>query len=174
MTPILIFIGIAALVIIVTIATKNKTTIKQNWGTNEIGLGAYPSKIDPEAHGVGTVWMYTPKTSTAQTATYDLVQKWFKFAEAVGPDISGAIYALFSDLQTPQSISYYGLSAGMVRVLYAIAPYLDSPGSVKTLSDVNRIFSPTAIRIFDQELNVKPQSGLYENEAAYGDYIDVL
>src|ERR1700682_2371705 len=74
-------------------------------GTQQIGIGAYPTDY-PSMIGIGTVW-----NSSDQSAP-GLVKKWYNFADAIGPDLSGAIYALFPDLQTPQSIDNYGLTEG--------------------------------------------------------------
>jgi hypothetical protein len=103
-----------------------------------------------------------------------LLNKWFVFLSKLTPGVSGAFYSLLNDLQTLESIERYGLSQGMVDALAAIAPRLDNPGQFKTVEDVNRLIGPAAIKIFDQEMNENPQSGLYRRPQDMGWGVDVL
>ncbi len=164
---------VAAIVAIIVVSSKPKKHVRQNWGTNQIGMGAFPPSVDPGAMGPGTVWTYAAKTAADKTDTKALLQKWYQFADAIGPQLAGAIYALFPDLQTKQSISYYGLSAGMARTLKSISLNLGSPEGIKTVDDVMRVFGRQAAGIFNEELQMKPEDGKYLDQKGYGDFIDV-
>jgi hypothetical protein len=167
------FLGVVILLIIAMIIfglNLPKKSVKQPW--TQIDLGAYGPNIDPRAYTEENGWniLYNGDKATAKA----LVDKWYKFVEAVGPEISGVIYAMFPNLQTRESIRYYGLVAKMIRDLTAISPLLDSPQSIKTMEDIHRVFDTAAIKSFSMDMNERPQSGLYENTASYGNYIDVV
>jgi hypothetical protein len=142
-------------------------------GGQQITCPAYPSNVDPQAYGIGTNWDFTPKSQEDKHDAQSLVRKWFAFEAAVSPEIAGAIYSFFPDLQTVQSIQLYGLTAGMVAVLKLISPNLNSPQTVKTYDDVKRLFLKTALEVANREMNEKPMSGLYSNPSQYDGSINV-
>jgi len=146
------------------------TPVKQGWGEKQIGMGAYPQDT---SFGNGWLPSYQAPTTGAKDETAELLNKWYTFSSQLDPDVEGSIYALFPDLQTPQSVQNYGLTFGMVRVLHAISDKMVNPRDIKTLEQVNKIFSPTAIKIFSQDTGMKPTTGLYEHPKEYGNYEDV-
>lgn len=181
--------GVIVMVLIVCVivsskSKKHQSSVRQGWapgpnfagchlGSNQIGCAAYPPSVDPMAYGVGTIRDYKAATPEDKQDTNAMVQKWFDFTRQVSPEISGAIYSLFPDLQTPESIANYGLTSGMVAVLKIISPKLKSPENVKTSDDVNRLFLNHALNVANIEMNEKPMSGLYSNAAEYEGIINV-
>lgn len=174
-------IFIIGLVIVICVVTKKNKHAIQRWyndglvsyvgGTNQIGLSAYPPSVDPGAYGDGTVWLYAKSGGKISYKVENQLKKWFEFADRLGPDLSGTIYDLFPDLQTKDSIYYYGLSLGMVRVLDTIVSMLDN---IRNLDDIKKYLEPVAIKIFDENINEKPLDGLYSNIKDFDYMIDVL
>lgn len=172
----LIFLGSLALISLVFFVIsrfRGNQSIKQGWGAT-IGIGSYPPSIDPTYYPGDWNWQFKPTTDMSIEQAQSLVTKWFNFVNNVSPAVSGMIYSLFSDLQTPQSIASYGLTERMVYVLTRISDLLDDPSQYKTPADAERVFSPIAINVLDMEAGIKPQSGLYRNQNKMGWGVDVL
>jgi hypothetical protein len=148
-----------------------KETIRQGWD-NQIGLGAYKY---PETASVasGYVADYKAKNKTDFEDKAELVRQWYNFADQLTPDVAGVVYDLFPDVQTRESVQYYGLTQGMVDALKVISKKLVNPKDIKTTEDINRIFAADAVKIYSRDINTKPESGLYKNTAEYGNYIGV-
>ena len=114
------------------------------------------------------------KTDSDSGANLILTKKWYSFESALSPDIAGYFYSIFPGLQTKESMRYYGLTAEMMRVLNVIGPKLVNPEMYKTTKDVDNMFMKDALMLYNDELGVKPMSGLYRNKQEYGEYTDVL
>jgi hypothetical protein len=170
----LVVLLIIGIIVAVSRAAK-KHHVRQPWGYNQAGMGYYPPSIDPSAYGTtgGAVFSFAPRTAAASLGGKDLTAQWFSFAAQLDPNVREAIYSLFPDLQTEQSISYYGISNRMIETLKRIAPKLKNPASIRSMEDVNSIFAGDAVAQFSKDVNIRPQSGLYEDPKSYGNFIDV-
>ncbi len=167
----LIMIIILIVVIVVGIVMKyNKKTEK--WGTAQIGMGAYPNDSAFTYTGAWHPDMTSTKLSTEES-TGLLLNKWYNFAGQLSPDVSESIYMLFPDLQTQQSIQYYGLTKGMVDTLNLIKPKLRNPEELTSLEAVNKRFAKDALKRFSIDTDTENTSGLYNDVKKYGNYIDV-
>jgi len=140
-----------------------------------IDIGAYPPSVDPTYwNQFAMTWPYDPKNGIDEKTAKELLAAWSKFISKLSPDTQNAIYALFPGLQGLKSIEYYGLTNEMIYCLLKLAPYLNQPEKFKSTDDVYRLLSPEAIRLFDEQINEKPQTGLYEKPQELGWGIDVL
>lgn len=140
-----------------------------------IDIGAYPPNVDPTYwNQFAMTWPYDPKNGIDEKTAKELMAAWTKFISKLGPDTQDAMYALFPSLQGLKSIEYYGLTNEMIYSLLKIAPYLDHPEKFQSTDDVYFLLSPAAIKLFDEQINEKPQTGLYENPREMGWGIDVL
>jgi hypothetical protein len=164
---VIFFVSLSAIVIF-----YKKAPTKQSWGDTYIGMGAYPLTID-DSITPAFVKSYTPKTSSSVDSTENLLSKWFIFSRSLDPELLNAMYALFPALQTTESISYYGLSEDMMTTLKKISSKLVNPASIKSLDELHNIFLSDALYVFDKDINIKTQNGLYNNIAEYGNYINV-
>jgi hypothetical protein len=152
---------------------RGNQSIKQGWGA-VIGIGAYPPEVDPTYYPPEWNWQFQDKPNMTLGDATSLVTKWNNFVNTVSPSVSGMVYNLFSDLQTPQSIANYGITERMVYVLTRISSLLDDPSQYKTAGDAERAFSPIAINVADLESDIKPQSGLYRDWERLDWAVDVL
>jgi hypothetical protein len=152
----------------------NSQSIKQRWGAT-INIGAYPPSVDPTYYTRhGTNWNFSPTADMTAAQAAAPFAKWNNFINSVPASISGTVYSLFPDLQTPQAVENYGLTDRMVYVLSRISDLLDNPSQYKTPADVQQAFAPIAINVFDMELDEVPQSGLYRNWKRMDWGVDVL
>jgi hypothetical protein len=140
-----------------------------------IGIGAYPPSVDPTYWNTFAMnWPYDPKNGIDEKTAKRLLSEWLDFNAKLSPDVQDAIYALFPGLQGLKSIEYYGLSNETIFSLTKIAPALKHPEKFKTVDDVYQILSPEAIKLFDKQINEKPQTGLYDNVKDMGWGFDVI
>lgn len=129
-----------------------------------IDIGAYPPDVDPTYWNKFAMnWPYSSKNGIDEKSAKKLLVSWLTFQSKISPDVQNAIYALFPGLQGLKSIEYYGLSNETIFSLSKIAPYLSVPEKFKTIDDVYRLLSPEAISLFDNQINEKPRTGLYDN-----------
>lgn len=146
-----VLLGVMSLVIVFLVALiinhNLSNSSKQGFGGNPIGLG-----IATEHKSVrdGFIPTYQAKTQGSKNKTGELVARWYEFNRQLGPDVSGVLYALFPSLQTAESVQNYGLSDAMVSTLRLISHKLVHPEHIHTLEQVNAIFSPIAIKIFNK------------------------
>lgn len=140
-----------------------------------IDIGAYPASSDPTYfNNYAMEWPFVPSDDLTTDQAEELLKKWASFVSNVSSEISGTFYSLIPGLQTSQSVQSYGLTQRMVYSLRAISSYLDNPEQFKTVGDVYRIIAPIAIKIFDEDINERPQSGLYKNWKKLGWGTDVM
>lgn len=140
-----------------------------------INIGAYQPSVDPTYwNQFAMTWPYSPDNGIDEQTARELLISWLKFMSKLSPNVQDAIYALFPSLQGVKSIDYYGVTGELIYSLSVIAPYLDHPEKFKNTEDVYRLLSSKAIKLFDEQINEKPQNGLYQDPKEMGWGVDVL
>lgn len=155
------FVLVAVVVVVALLSGRGTNSLSKKSIREGVGFG-------PMNKGSGYMAQYQFSTSAGENSDgggTGLVRWWFGYADAMGPEVAGTAYTLCDDLQTSQSIQYYGLTQGMVDTLSKLKPALDniSPSSIRTAADVNSAFGPTCASILNSKAGWVTKSGLYDD-----------
>ena len=163
---------IALFIVVVIIASMKLSIVpkSESWGTKQGGMGVYMGPLDNAEYSSKT---YNSRKSADVTSMEVILNKWYTFVNMLSSELASELYNLYPTLQTPESIQYYGLDKNMIKTLTRIEPKLINPTNIKTLDDLNRIFSKDAVDQLNIELKTKPMSGLYNTPTEYGLYQSV-
>ncbi len=156
-----IVVFVVVISIVIYVVKKSISPSKQKYSNMNYGDGFLP--------------LYQARLSDT-TEVEDTLKWWYTFESQLDPDVAGTVYDLCNDLQTPQSLQYYGLTTMDMETLKQLKASLAniSPSSIKNATDVNKVFGPVCIKIFNREVGTVNKSGLYEEEPNIAGYTDVF
>jgi hypothetical protein len=170
-TYIIGFFLLIAVVVIIVFVSRHKKRIpsKQGYG--------------PMDFGVGYMALYNvPKDATTATPgsiapAEDLLRWWLGYVSRMTPETAGTAYALCNNLQTVESIEYYGLIQEGYETMKRLRTALSGvdPASIRTNADVQKAFGPVCIKMANEGAGSVSLSGLYKDvgslEGMAGAYI---
>jgi hypothetical protein len=183
---------IAIIVIVVVISlyflnvrkhTKQNYNFPYGFSSSNLGAGYIPvqswqfnTNFKPMSSDPLKQLSYKSNPTSQDDEITALLMWWFNYVGQMDLNVAGSVYAMCEDLQTLDSMEYYGTSLRALDTLRQLRPILINvdPSSIKTQDDIINTFGTVCIPMAISEIVIPTVTGDYNNKNVYGTFANVL